>query len=213
MKQNAVNIAWDLVGGLAAPSKMPCYSWSISAKRCKMGAKLAQTKGSVCSACYALKGNYRFPAVAKAHERRFQALKSPLWVESMVTVIHAMESSSFFRWHDSGDIQDLSHLEKIVEVAKALPNVKFWLPTREYSIVISYLKKNYSFPDNLTVRLSAYMVDGEPPTSLARRLKLTTSGVTKEQGFTCVASSQGGKCLTCRACWNSKIENVNYKKH
>jgi hypothetical protein len=128
----------------------------------------------------------------------------------MIVAIRGTESSGYFRWHDSGDLQDVAHLAKLVEIARALPDIKFWLPTREYGIVASFLRSD-SFPENLIVRLSAYMIEGEPP-ALAKRLGLTTSGVSKV-GFTCPASGQGGKCLSCRACWSKDVQNVNYKKH
>jgi len=204
--------ALEIIGNFSAPSKMPCQSWSIPAKRCKTGMKLRDVVGSICSKCYALKGRYPFPNVQAALERRFQSLFNPLWVDAMVAAIQLSESSGFFRWHDSGDVQDVQHLEKIVAVAKRLPDVKFWLPTREYGFVAEYLKKHGSFPSNLTVRLSALMLDGAPPVGIAKRFGLTTSGVSKE-GFTCPSSNQGGKCLTCRACWNQSVANVNYKQH
>ena len=58
--------ALDIVGGLSAPSKMPCSSYSISATRCVTGSKLAKIEGTVCHNCYALKGNYIRYAKTKA---------------------------------------------------------------------------------------------------------------------------------------------------
>ena len=89
--------ALELVGNLSAPSKMPCQSWSTSASRCITGAKLAKVKNSICSTCYAMRGNYRFPAVKSSHEKRFQSLSNPLWVEAMTKAIEGTESSGFFR--------------------------------------------------------------------------------------------------------------------
>ena len=204
--------AINFVGGFSAPSKMPCHSYSTPAARCVTGAKLANVKGSICASCYALRGNYRFGNVQKALERRLESLSSPLWVEAMTQAIGGWESSGFFRWHDSGDIQSLEHLEKIAQVASNLPHISFWLPTREYAFVSAYVAKHGAFPSNLTVRLSAYMVEGNPPAMLAKRLGVQTSGVSKT-GFTCPSSTQGNKCLSCRACWDKTVENVNYKKH
>ena len=58
--------ALQAVGGLGKPSKMPWWSWSISATECITGSKLAEVEGTVCSGCYALKGNYRFANVVLA---------------------------------------------------------------------------------------------------------------------------------------------------
>jgi hypothetical protein len=204
--------ALEIIGGLSKPSKMPGHGWSISAKRCKTGSKLRKVKGSVCEKCYALKGRYPFPNVQNAMERRFAALSHPQWVEAMTVAIGLSESSGYMRLFDSGDIQSVEMLEKIVQIANNLPQIRFWLPTREYGIVSEYVKKNGAFPENLTVRLSSYMIDGQPPTKLAERLGCVTSGVTKNS-FTCPASNQGNKCLSCRACWHRSVSNVNYRQH
>jgi len=204
--------ALEIVGGLSNPSKMPCHSWSTPAKYCKTGKKLALVSGSICSSCYANKGFYRMPNVKNCLEKRFQSLSHPEGTSAMTLAISGSEGSGFFRWHDSGDIQSVEHLEKIVQVAKNLPAIQFWIPTREYSFVSDYLKKHGAFPSNLTVRLSALMVDGQPPVGMAKRLGLTTSGVSTA-GFNCPANSQGNKCLSCRACWDKNVNNINYKKH
>ena len=207
-----LNQASSLVGGLSSPSKMPCFSYSIPAKYCVTGSKLVKAKDSVCSECYALKGFYRMPNVKNCLENRYQSLSNPDWVNAMVLTISGMEGSGYFRWHDSGDLQSLNHLEMICEVAKRLPSIKFWLPTREYSICSEYKNKHGEFPSNLTVRLSALKINALPPTGIAKRLGVVSSGVT-ESGFSCPSSQQGNKCLSCRACWNKEVENVNYKLH
>lgn len=206
-----VPLAWAIVGGLSEPSKMPCYGFSLSAKKCKTGQKLRRVKGSICSKCYALRGRYLFENVRNALERRLAGLNHPQWVEALACLINSLESSGYFRWFDSGDIQSLEHLRKIVEVCKLTPTIKHWLPTREYGFVAQYIRENGAFPSNLVVRLSAYLVGGPPP-ACAKILGLPTSGVVK-QDYSCPAPKQGGKCLLCRACWNKKTSHVTYKSH
>lgn len=203
--------AWDFVGGLSKPSKMPGYSYSISAKRCITGMKLRKVKNSVCSVCYAMKGNYSFPCVQNAMERRYASLSRPEWVGAMTIAIGHYDNCGYFRFSDSGDIQSLEHLENIVQICKNLPKIKFWLPTREYGFLGEYVRKHKTFPKNLTVRLSSYMLEGPPP-PLAKVYGVQSSGVSKE-GFTCPASNQFNSCRDCRACWNRKVPNINYKKH
>ena len=210
--QMTVKEAVAFVGGFSAPSKMPCQGFSIPAWLCKTGMKLRNVTGSICSKCYALKGRYVFPNVKNALQRRFDKISDPMWVSAMTIAINGTESSGFFRMFDSGDLQSLEMLENIAQIAKNLPNIKFWLPTREYSIVSSYVKKNGALPENLTVRLSAYMLEGKPPIELAKRLGCVTSGVS-DTGFTCPSSKQGNKCLDCRKCWDKNVTVVNYKTH
>ena len=199
------------IGSLSNPSKMPGHGYSIPAKNCITGGKLSKVKNSICSICYAKKGRYGFKNVSDAMEKRLNSLNRSDWVDKIVFLIQKKEKTGFFRWHDSGDIQGTWHLEKIAEVAKRLPHIKFWLPTREYAFVMEWMKYS-KVPKNLTIRLSAYMIDGKPPTSLAKKLGLSTSGVS-ENSFNCPASKQNNECGSCRACWDNSIENVNYKKH
>jgi len=207
-----IKVAWDIVGGLSNPSKMPCYGFSIPAEKCKSGTRLRKIKNSVCSKCYALKGRYVFGVVKKALAKRFDNLDRPQWCDSMVILITKLEKSGFFRWFDSGDVQSVEHLEKIVQVCNLTPNIQHWLPTREYHFVAQYIKKHGAFSSNLTVRVSAYMIDGLPPTSFAKAFDVVTSGVAKDS-YSCPAYGQKGKCLDCRACWNKSVANVNYKLH
>lgn len=204
-----------LVGGLSNPSKMPCYGFSIPATRCKVGSILRKVAGSTCASCYALKGRYVFPNVRDAMERRFAILESDVssWAGNIAALIERSEKSGYFRWHDSGDIQSMAHLEAIVWVAKTLPNIRFWLPTREYGVVRTYLAEHASFPSNLSVRLSAPMVGGAAPMIEGTSISGVHAKGSKPtaEWFECGAYTRGGECGACRACWN--VPAVSYPKH
>lgn len=208
----SVKDAITLIGGLSTPSKMPCHGYSLPARRCITGMKLREIAGSVCENCYAFRSNYLFANVQNSLEKRYQSLSDPRWVDAMVTAINGVESSGFFRWHDSGDLQGVWHLAMIVAVCEKTPKIKHWLPTREYSFVSQFLKDGGIIPKNLCIRFSALMVDGPTPDSAAVNCGVQVSGVKKE-GWTCPAYKQDNKCLTCRACWNKKKFAVSYKKH
>ena len=207
-----IKLAEGRVGSLSSPSKMPGFGYSTPAEDCIRGSKLVEVVNSICSFCYARKGRYVFPNVKAAQKKRLKSLDQVDWVDMMVFMIGKREKTGFFRWHDAGDVQGVWHLEKIAEVARRLPDIKFWLPTREYSFVSEWIKLGRK-PDNLIIRLSAIMMDGAPPTALAKRLGLTTSGAKTDDSFTCPASSQGNECKDCRACWDETVENIDYKKH
>jgi hypothetical protein len=101
-------------------------------------------------------------------------------------------------------------LKKIVQIAQNTPNTKHWLPTREIKLIQQYLKNN-TFPKNLVVRVSAPMIDGQPPKGFQN-----TSTVHKDKdpiGFDCVSRFQNNQCLNCVACWDKRIKNVSYKAH
>ena len=210
MEFKTIKSAWDYIGGLSSPSKMPCYSYNIPAIECRTGSKLVGISGSVCEGCYALKGNYRQYAktITPALYRRLDSLKKPYWVDAMVYLIDKKEKSGYFRWHDSGDLQGKWHLDLIIEVAKRTPNVKHWLPTREYAMLKGYSK----LPKNLIVRLSAHMVDGKPPKGDLPTSTVHSHG-TGYNGKECGAYKQDNKCQDCRLCWELPKVNISYLKH
>jgi len=194
--------AWKLVGGLSKPGKMPGWSIGIPAKECKTGAKLQQVPGSVCYDCYAMKGCYVFKVVQDAQYRRLKAIKHPQWVTAMVHLINS-KKPNVFRWHDSGDVQDLDHLNKIFSVCKLTPGRRHWMPTRE-----AWIKDHLDrCPSNLVIRFSAPMVDQAAPASWPNTSTVVTAHAT------CPAPHQGNQCKDCRNCWNSEIKNISYGQH
>jgi len=204
--------AWANVGGLSKPSKMPGYGYGLSAFECSTGSKLRLIKNSTCSMCYALKGRYTFKGVKAAHANRLESITNDNWVESMTFLInHYCKKIKYFRWHDSGDLQSLDHLKKIVAVAMATPQVRHWLPTREAGILKAFYKEGLSLPGNLAVRVSATMIDGKPHSNMG--LTSTVHKNSKAIGFTCKAPKQSNECKSCRACWNINIQNVSYAAH
>ena len=195
----------EIVGGLSSTGKMPCKSYGLPAAECNVGMKLACIEGSTCSDCYAMKGQYRFSNVQAAQYRRLESLNDLRWVDAMVTLIEDMH---YFRFHDSGDIQGQTHLDKIFQVCRRCPDTKFWMPTREAKLI----RQNFNrIPGNLTIRVSAAMVDGKPSKAF-----INTSSVHYEEravGFSCPAPKQGGECRDCRRCWSKRTKNVSYNYH
>jgi hypothetical protein len=197
-----------ITGKLSKPSKMPGYAYGIPARSCPVGQLLVKIKGSVCSNCYALKGRYVFPNVKAAQEYRLKTLRDPFWVDAMVYIIKKRKID-YFRWHDSGDLQGDWHLKNIIDVALACPETKFWLPTREKAVV---LRCPIPIPPNLVIRISGTMIDGAPP-SYHPAIRHVSTVVTDKSKASCPAHRQGGKCGSCRNCWDPGIYNVSYPRH
>ena len=222
------NEAWQLVGGLSKPSKMPGWAYGLPAPECKTGSILRNVENSTCSGCYAMKGCYAFPIVQAAQYKRLKSIRSRLWVKAMTTLINS-KKSKFFRWHDSGDVQDLKHLAKIFEVCRRTPNTIHWMPTRE-----AWTKKYIDrAPKNLIIRFSMPMIDQEAAGSWAH----TSTVSSKNKATNCPAfrTDKTGKvhtlktynsfskedkkkldlghCGTCRKCWNFNTKNITYGVH
>jgi hypothetical protein len=204
----------DYVGGLSSPSKMPGWAYSLPAKECRTGSKLRVVTDSVCHDCYAMKGRYVFPKVQAALYRRLDAISKPMWAEAIAELIRR-KGETYFRWHDSGDLQSVQHLGNICRVCELTPEVSHWLPTREYRTVSDYLTGGGEIPPNLNVRMSAHKVGGEIPRF--PRLPVTVSTVSKgeptEGAHICPAPKQENNCGSCRACWDRSVPVVGYHLH
>ena len=215
-KKEALNI----IGGLSKPYKMPGYGWSISALRCNRGSKMRSVEGSTCQKCYALKGRYIFKNTYIAMERRLSNLNDPKWIDAMTFVL---KDETYFRWFDSGDIQDFSHLLKIIEVCKNTPNCKHWLPTREFRFIKLYLEKFNNFPDNLCVRLSSDFIDKRPvrefngcgisTTSINNWTNTTEHPIAHDCPVDANKNIKTCQQAGCNACWDKNVYHVNYKIH
>jgi len=193
----------QIVGGLSKPSKMPGWAYGLPAPECKTGTKLRDIPNSTCSGCYAMKGCYVFPVVQAAQYRRLASIKSIEWVDAMAELINS-KKSKFFRWHDSGDVQDEAHLLKIFKVCELTPGTQHWMPTRE-----AWVKKHLQHcPKNLVIRFSMPMIDQPAAGSWPN-----TSTVVSGEGRTCPAPDQNNECGNCRACWDPEVKNVAYGKH
>ena len=206
---------------LSETSKMPGKSIGISAFDCNIGMKLAKVEGTVCEECYAFRNFYLMPTTKIAHDKRLQLmLEDPLWEDAMTVQVRILKMP-YFRWVDSGDLQAVYNLERIVRVCERTPSIHHWLPTKEYQLVAEFLLKGGKIPENLSLRLSGYKFDDPPPkfryghvlsqlqTSTATHLDEDEQPVAVH-GHLCPAHWQKGECGDCRACWNKEVPNVTY---
>lgn len=210
----------NVVGSLSQTTKIPAPGFSTSAFDCKMGSILAKINGSICHDCYARHGNNLWANAQKGFKKRSLAVKEPYWTSFMTELISRDQQrrkskkspTGHFRWFNSGDLESLEHLEKIVEIAKNLPHIKFWLPTREYGMVKLFKVSGKKFPPNLCVRLSALMIDQKAP----RLFGLPGSGVVYDRKKSNCRAYKGGEkanCGSCRMCWDKKVKAVYYPWH
>lgn len=152
-------------------TKMPSTTFAISAKACKVGAKLAKIEGSTCSRCYALKLQKLRPSVDQGwtnnllKAEKLISTNPALWAKQMAFQIkRGCDKLNIHehRWFDSGDLQSIEMLHAIVLTAQQTPHIKHWLPTREAKIVKEYRKLHGNEPDNLVIRVSATMIGDKP---------------------------------------------------
>lgn len=217
----------DEIGGLTKTTKMPCYSFSIPTCNCPTGSHLRDDPNSVCHFCYAhMRGNYNWPNVINAQERRMVKLSLALqrkraseeWNRWLFAFEQLMRDQEYFRWHDSGDIQSLDHFQFIIDACNRTPHVKHRLPTKERVMLKTYLFKHgrMSIPDNLFIQTSSFWLDEisvpiedfQTATVFRNRFSAHEKGV-----FVCPATIDRKTCDDCRVCWNRDIKHIGYILH
>ena len=196
---------------LSKASKMPCRSWSLQAlDTCPASRDAAGDLVDACKGCYATSGNYRFPNVKAPRVHNREDWKRDSWVSDM---IQELDNDRYFRWFDSGDLYDVRLARKILEVCEATPWVKHWIPTRmhKFTKFTLVLQRLQSLP-NVVLRLSSDSIIGETIEGHNTSTIATLEDVPKGS-FVCEAYTRGGKCDTCRACWDKDISVVTYIGH
>ena len=205
-------------------TKMPGSTFPLDAFKCNVGGRLAKIKGSTCFKCYAIRLQKLRPNVnqgwASNHAKTISALaKCPEQWES--AIIHQISRFGFteHRWLDSGDIPNIQFIVSVCHVAKRTPSIDHWLPTREIKLLLQFIKQYGAdyIPGNLTIRVSAPMVNDKPMRAFDNIPQIVTSTVhdkhTTPIGHICPARTQGNSCGDCRACWSDKVANVSYPIH
>lgn len=227
-----VKAATAAIGGsLGFPSKMPGTSYGLPTAVCGVGGKLRGIAGSTCEKCYAHdRNNYQYASVKKAQSNRLASLgDSQRWIDGMSFLLNREHAkfkasgnagASWHRWHDSGDLIDESHIDAIVAVCEATPDIQHWLPTRETGLLAAWLRARGAtlatmydvLPRNLCIRVSATMVDGAP-SHVAPNVSTVHRDTMPEPGDVCPAPTQGNACGSCRRCWSRDARNTSYHVH
>jgi len=208
-------------------SKIHGSTFSTDPKRCHVGQSLVNIEGSTCNKCYALKLAKVYPTAAKSWSDNLDLFRAAVandqlveWCEAIAHQIQkhsdlkvkkGISGAGYHRWFTAGDLDSIDMLRAFVVVAQILPNIKFWLPTREKALISSYKASLGIVPPNLCIRVSSAMIDGSP-VKTANTSTVHKVG-NKAYGFTCPAQKQEGNCGQCNNCWNSEIKNVSYELH
>ena len=203
---------------LTNTGKMSNGSFGFSASNCNAGGYLKKLANSICSICYGDKGCYAFKNYKTKSKRTIESLSKTFWKEAMLFIIKHKEFKEF-RWFDNGDLQSDKMLRDIFYIAEHTPDVKHWLPTKEYRMVRRVIEGGLHKPDNLDIRLSAFNIDGSPPLKLARRLGVNCSVALTPEEFN-KRNTKGlieVKChvahsITDKILLNTKLLISNYKE-
>lgn len=186
-------------------------SWSLQAIDTCPGSVASDGElVDACKGCYATAGNYRFPNVKAPRIHNREDWKKDDWVEAMIRLL---AKDQYFRWFDSGDMYAIELARKILAVMQGTPNTKHWLPTRmhKFSKFAHILWTMQALP-NVMVRASSDSVVGEFDRGIHGSV-IVHDGRAPEGTALCEAYSRGGKCASCRACYDKSIPVIAYPAH
>lgn len=208
---------------LTQTSAMPGSSFSLPARITCPGAVL--TRSSVCAACYADdRKRYRWKGVKDAQARRLaftlDALERGTFIPILLGQILA-RADHHFRLHDSGDFFRPDYVDAWAEIARRLPQVLFWAPTRSWArgglprrhgdLLLASLHRLAALP-NVAVRPSALLINEAPPVLPGFAAGSTVT--TNPAAATCPKSTRiPARCGDCRRCWDEPHRPVIYLKH
>ena len=205
---------------LSGTSKMPCKSWSLPAWETCPSARSENGKPvDACSNCYALQGAYQWKPAKELRAYNLENWKLNTWVEDMVILINKegkRNKKNLFRWFDSGDIYCSDLAKKIEQVLKATPNIRHWIPTRQYKDKkIKVILDRMNTLDNVVVRFSSDSTNGAMlDSSYNSTITPSPEDIKSSKGVSiCRAYERKGKCASCTACWSKKITTIVYPLH
>lgn len=219
----SISLPGTSIALLTFTSKMGCWSWGMTAGlSCPFAitSKNARVHGLpvndryVCESCYAKEGMYRFPAVRRAYQARYEwAVQSmrtvdgrDLFIRTMVTAIRT-ESARFgldrFRIADSGDFFSPAYVDCWYEIARQLPGIRFWAPTKSWRASwLDRIVRLNTLP-NVSISPSAARLNEAPPVvpGLSGGSMVITSDAHAGDVHICPARDNDGHCGSCDHCY------------
>jgi hypothetical protein len=187
-------------------------SWSLQAlETCPASKNKDGSLVDACKGCYATTGNYNYPNVKAPRIHNREDFKREAWVSEMIL---SLDSSRYFRWFDSGDMFSLDLANKILEVMRATPWCRHWLPTRMYKFpkFAKVIAKMQALP-NVVVRFSSDSVQGQLVEGVTTSTIFSKEDQLPDNATICRAYEHEGKCNGCRACYNKDVPLIAYKSH
>lgn len=177
------------------------------------GTNCASGKAGLCDlfntrSCYAIKSEVQYPAVLPARTRQEAYWLKADAFELAEAIQKAFSRRSriklkYVRVNEAGDMHSKECLEKLIQLAELLPEIKFYTYTHRSDIVTT----SKGIPSNLVINTSNFKVDGLNQFAVERRVKTSSlknnaMKVRKElrdihgpRALTCI-----GDCSACTLC-------------
>jgi len=239
------------VGGACASAELfkSGAQYNVALKQGVVAQRPASKPDWICQFCYAGKSNYMHRTSQYSQTARW------IWLRGMVQqyglegaadkMVEALryhqgntkvreksgENPAFFRIHDSGDFTLSPNTYLLwVLVARAMPEVNFWAPTRMWTFPkFNDMVRANPAPENMSVRPSALHfadvapeIDGFDQGSSAHDIELDPvkekladwiCPAYQHDGHTCANAGGPKGEKDCRVCWVHTDMAVSYRSH
>lgn len=168
--------------------------------------------------CYAAKGCQQMATVQAAYYRNLR-LYNDNPDNFFEQVYYKVKFSGLpkVRIFDSGDLPSYDFFERLVNVCKKLPEVKWMMFTKKYEIVNEYIAKNGELPENLNVLFSAWHKLWQVPNPYGigiAYVDFADKSLNPEwpkNAFKC--PGRESTCSACGVCFSKKVKAVVFKQH
>jgi hypothetical protein len=142
------------------------YNWTLPALSAELPdgrrIKTCPAAGICAALCYARVGSYTWRPVKATHTRNLQMVVDDLegWTAAMVEELGLprYRNDKWVRIHDAGDFFSDEYLAAWLEIARAVPDVRFYCYTREVARFRRVVEQPGAKPDNF---LYVYSLGGK----------------------------------------------------
>ena len=153
-----------VAGNTKTGKEVSCYGHSIELT-CNHAVECYMKKDGTPGNCYGLHGLYNMPSNQEYIAENFKFFKvygREIMAKAIIEKI-VKGKFEYHRWFTVGDIPNFEFLQMMIDIANALPSVKFWGYTKKYNLVNRYVKEHGDsvscIPENLVIIFSHWMND------------------------------------------------------
>lgn len=129
-----------------------CFNFSIPAYKSISGKVTCPFAKDCVKYCYAQKAFYKMPRNMQYQETRYNLTKRADFEQVMIREIVA-KRADVIRIHDSGDFYSIAYIKKWFNIAKELPEVRFYAYTKSIPL-FKQPEINDNTPDNIDIIFS-----------------------------------------------------------
>ena len=162
--------------------------------------KTCPGKTEFCSRlCYGLNGRFTHPRMREIYQSNLEASKQADFVERIVSKILKTNAEAF-RLHVVGDFYSVEYVEKWLEIADRLPDVKFFGSTRSWRVPgLRDTVKRFRDLANVYLRASIDPTHPDKPSCSWRVWSIEGEGEPCPHDY-----GLAENCVSCKKCWQTK---------